>query len=99
MDVWRRHGGDEDVKSRNVRLVAAVVFLGSLYLGRAPELAAGSPALSPTSANVVAVPVTFQVVNTDTSGMPCPFDGATYTARGHLTGPASLLTAHRANAV
>ncbi|MGH7897529.1 MAG: hypothetical protein ACREQQ_06230, partial [Candidatus Binatia bacterium] len=35
------------------------------------------------SESVVELPVSFQVANTNTSGAPCPFDGAIYTVQGH----------------
>lgn len=53
-----------------------------------------SGALASSSATrVVAVPVGFQVKNTNTSGLACPSDGAAYVVRGHLTGPRSALRA------
>lgn len=42
---------------------------------------------------VVDVPVSFTVKNVNRSKVACPADGETYTVRGHLTGPASELTA------
>jgi pimeloyl-ACP methyl ester carboxylesterase len=46
---------------------------------------------------VTSVPVAFQVKNTNTTtAAPCTPDGATYTVRGHLTGPRSVLTPKRA---
>jgi hypothetical protein len=41
--------------------------------------------------NIVELPVSFQVKNTNTSGVPCPSDGARYTVRGHIVGPRSAL--------
>ena len=38
-----------------------------------------------------AIPVSFQVVNSNTSQDPCASDGRTYTIRGHITGPESAL--------
>lgn len=40
---------------------------------------------------VKSLPVAFQVKNTNTTAVPCTSDGATYTVRGHLTGPRSAL--------
>ena len=37
--------------------------------------------------DIVDVPVSFQVQNTNTSRDPCPSDGKSYVVRGHLTGP------------
>jgi len=45
---------------------------------------------------VSSVPVAFQVKNTNTTSVPCTADGATYTVRGHITGPRSLLRPRRA---
>lgn len=42
---------------------------------------------------MVSVPVSFEVVNQNRSAVACPTDGAGYTVRGHLTGPASTLWA------
>src|SRR2546423_7130848 len=36
--------------------------------------------------DIVDVPVSFQVQNTNTSRDPCPSDGKSYVVRGHLTG-------------
>ncbi|TMG05274.1 MAG: alpha/beta hydrolase [Chloroflexi bacterium] len=40
---------------------------------------------------ILELPVSFQVVNTNTSGAACPFDGLPYTVRGHLVGPQSII--------
>src|SRR3954447_20086069 len=40
-----------------------------------------------SSRDIVDVPVSFQVQNTNTSRDPCPSDGRSYVVRGHLTGP------------
>jgi pimeloyl-ACP methyl ester carboxylesterase len=53
-------------------------------------LGAAPPAAAAPSA-VLNQPVEFVVQNVNTSGVPCATDGKTYTVRGHLTGPASLL--------
>lgn len=37
--------------------------------------------------DIIDVPVSFQVKNTNTSRDPCPSDGKSYVVRGHLTGP------------
>jgi pimeloyl-ACP methyl ester carboxylesterase len=39
---------------------------------------------------VASLPVAFTVKNTNTAIAPCTPDGATYTVRGHITGPKSL---------
>ena len=48
------------------------------------------------AAKVTSLPVAFQVKNTNTTPVPCTPDGATYTVRGHLTGPAAALKPSRA---
>jgi pimeloyl-ACP methyl ester carboxylesterase len=40
---------------------------------------------------VTSLPVAFQVKHTNTTPVPCTPDGATYTVRGHITGPRSSL--------
>src|SRR5207244_10292907 len=45
---------------------------------------------------ILELPVSFQVVNTNTSGAACPFDGLPYTVRGHLVGPQSIIYGHAA---
>jgi pimeloyl-ACP methyl ester carboxylesterase len=61
-------------------------------IGSAPALGAG----------IVQIPVSFQVKNTNTSQVPCNSglpDGATYTIRGHISGPQSALTSGRARTI
>src|SRR3954454_19664320 len=58
-----------------------------------------APARAATPVDVVSRPGSFAVVDTNTSGVPCPSDGARYTVRGHLTGPPAALTSRRAEAV
>lgn len=41
---------------------------------------------------VLEVPVRFNVVNTNTSGVPCPSEGLPYVIRGQLVGPQRTLT-------
>jgi len=50
----------------------------------------------PTTNGIAQIPVTLSVANTNTSKAPLASDGATYTVRGHLTGPASVLRSHQA---
>lgn len=45
------------------------------------------------AAPVTDVPVSFTVANTDSSGVPCGFDSATYTVRGDIIAPVGALTA------
>src|ERR671930_1210991 len=49
--------------------------------------------------DIVDVPVSFQVQNTNTSRDPCPSDGKPYVVRGHLTGPRSAIEGPAAQAV
>jgi hypothetical protein len=51
------------------------------------------------AAPVVDVPVALRVANTNTSGVPCPTDGAAYRVRGRLIAPASALDGRGAHAV
>ena len=66
----------------------------SATLAAAALLAAAAPA--DAHVRVGSVPVRFRVAHTDTTRMPCPSDGRTYTLRGHLTGPRAALRHPRA---
>src|SRR5947208_8876316 len=72
-------------RSRLALGLAGTVWTGVLLaLGAAPAAAQSS----------VEIPVAFQVKNTNTSKAPCysgVADGATYTIRGHITGPQAAL--------
>jgi pimeloyl-ACP methyl ester carboxylesterase len=46
---------------------------------------------SAATTHVATRAVSFNVKNTNTSGVPCSSDGASYTVRGHLVGPRRLL--------
>jgi pimeloyl-ACP methyl ester carboxylesterase len=50
-----------------------------------------APTAMGKAVKVTSLPVAFQVKNTNTTGVPCTPDGATYTVRGHLTGPRAAL--------
>src|SRR3954453_685825 len=67
-----------------------VVRRGALLIALVAALA-GQGGMTVTadasSRDIVDVPVSFQVQNTNTSRDPCPSDGRSYVARGHLTGP------------
>ena len=63
-------------------LGAACCWLAALLPAAAPEAAAGA---------VLELPVAFTVTNTNSSGMPCPSDGAEYKVRGQLVAPRSAL--------
>ena len=49
--------------------------------------------------DIVDVPVSFQVQNTNTSQDPCPSDGKSYDVEGHLTGPRAAVLAPGPGAV
>jgi pimeloyl-ACP methyl ester carboxylesterase len=68
------------------RCLAAVV--GTLVWISA---AGGLPTARAAGQSVVELPVSFQVVNSNTSQDPCVSDGRSYTIRGHITGPESAL--------
>ena len=46
---------------------------------------------APASAATVELPVAFEVTNTNTSRVPCPSDGRSYTVSGHLVAPEAEL--------
>jgi pimeloyl-ACP methyl ester carboxylesterase len=73
-------------------LVATVWTSLLLALGAAPAAAQST----------LEIPVAFQVKNTDTSKAPCysgVADGATYTIRGHISGPQAALASGRARTI
>jgi pimeloyl-ACP methyl ester carboxylesterase len=79
------------------RLLAAVV-VGLIWTALLLELNAASAAAQST----VELPVAFQVKNTNTSKSSCNSglpDGATYTIRGHISGPQAALAAGKANLI
>src|SRR5947209_1443667 len=65
--------------------------LSTALCGVALSLAALAGPAAAQAGDVVNLPVSFQVKNTDTSALPCPSDSAQYTVRGHLVGPRSAL--------
>ncbi len=58
--------------------------------------AAVLPAGARAAETIVDRPVAFTVQNVNRSKLPCATDGATYTVRGHLTGPASAIASPKA---
>ena len=83
-----------------LRRLVPSVLLGLLSTGLFLALSGTSTAAQGT----VELPVAFQVQNTDTSQAPCPpgsvaSDGATYTVRGHISGPAAALASGKAHAI
>ena len=83
---------------RGVRRTLGVVVVAGLL-----SMAVAAVAVAPAMADgIVQVPVAFQVKNTNTSQAPCTIglpDGATYTIRGHISGPQSSLTSGRARTI
>src|SRR5919204_5206502 len=73
--------------NRAVRRGALLIaFLGALAIqGGMTVTADASPR------DIVDVPVSFQVQNTNTSRDPCPSDGKSYVVRGDLTGPRAAI--------
>ena len=63
-------------------LVAVLIWIP--LLGAVPSARAAGQ-------SVVELPVSFQVVNSNTSQDPCVSDGRSYTIKGHISGPASAL--------
>src|SRR3954462_3678197 len=70
---------------RSARLLAVV---GALVAQGAMTVTADA-----SPGEIVDVPVSFQVQNTNTSRDPCPSDGKSYVVRGHLTGPRAAVRA------
>jgi len=70
-------------------LISSALCAGCLLV--APGAAVAAP--------VVERSVAFRVTNTNTSGVPCPTDGAAYTVRGRLIAPASGLDGRGVHAV
>ena len=75
---------------RPLTMAAVVVIIAA---------ASTRPAAAAGSQPVTTLPVSFQVQNTNTSGVLCPSDGATYAVRGHLTGPRAALRGSAPKAV
>lgn len=76
-------------------LVTVLLGIGLLVLGGMMATTGSASAESP----VDAIDVSFTVVNTNTSRVPCPSDGAPYTVRATLVGPRDLLASGRAGSV
>lgn len=64
--------------------------VAELVLPAEPATESDEPTLD-VPPGVVDEAVSFSVVNRNTSALACPSDGETYTIRGHLTGPATVL--------
>jgi pimeloyl-ACP methyl ester carboxylesterase len=87
------------VLSRFASLRRALLLLtcGLAVIGPTPGKAAAGSASG--SSAIVDLPVAFGVENANTSGVPCPSDGAHYTVRGDLVGPRWAFEAKRRRAV
>src|SRR5437870_883718 len=75
------------------RHVIAIAAAAVMVAAVAPK------SLATVDDDVIDVPVSFAVADTNTSQAPCVSDGAKYTVRGHLTGPRSALRGDRRRAV
>jgi pimeloyl-ACP methyl ester carboxylesterase len=73
--------------------------LSAAVCGVALSLAVSGASAAAQAGDVVDLPASFQVENTNTSALPCPSDGAQYTVRGRLVGPRSALEGPRSRAV
>ncbi len=69
------------------KLSAAAIAVVAFLVGSGVDPASAAPA------DVVTEPVSFVVQNANKTAIPCGGDNKTYTVRGHITGPASLLEA------
>src|SRR5438309_2957545 len=93
--VARTH--PRSARRRSGGLFAAAV-IGVIWTGL---LLVSGPA-SASAQSTVEIPVSFQVTNTDTSRAPCDSglpDGATYTIRGHISGPQAALALGQAGSI
>src|SRR5438309_1152639 len=93
--VARTH--PRSARRRSGGLFAAAV-IGVIWTGL---LLVSGPA-SASAQSTVEIPVSFQVTNTDTSQAPCNSglpDGATYTIRGHISGPQAALALGTASSI
>ncbi|GAA2540337.1 alpha/beta hydrolase [Pseudonocardia hydrocarbonoxydans] len=68
---------------RHIALIAA--------LGAAVTATVTAAPLAMADGQVVEVPISFSVQNTNTTTVPCPSDGAEYTVRGTLVAPAEAV--------
>jgi pimeloyl-ACP methyl ester carboxylesterase len=94
-------GAGLKLSSRLSLLRKALLLLltcGLAVIGPTPPGTAAAGSVSGSSA-IVDLPVAFGVENTNSSGVPCPSDGAHYTVRGNLVGPRWALEGRRPRAV
>jgi len=74
-----------------VAVVRAAGLIALLCAFASTAVAGRVPSATAAGQSVVELPVSFQVVNSNTSQDPCLSDGRRYTITGHITGPASAL--------
>jgi hypothetical protein len=72
------------------RCVATLMALVAALI--AISISGVMPSAHAAGQSAVELPVSFQVVNSNTSQDPCVSDGRPYTINGHITGPASALS-------
>jgi pimeloyl-ACP methyl ester carboxylesterase len=98
-----RHEHNENERSAGrpaTQIAARRERLAGALFGLLLAAAAGGPgAAAAAGPPVVALPVTFHVSNTDSSGLACPSDGARYTVRGSLVAPSAALASAGPRAV
>jgi len=82
---------------------SAALLLAGVALAAVVSAPTSAPAATAatvaTTGDVISVPVSFRVADTNTSGLPCLSDGAAYTVAGHLTAPRATFASPRASAV
>lgn len=89
----RAKSGNRKLAAVGAAFVVAAVSLHPVPGGRGSALA-GAPAT-----DVLELRVSFTVRNSNTSGLPCPSDGAPYAVRGLLAGPAAAFAGGEAGAI
>lgn len=88
-------GGQAMIMGRAAVAIGAVAT-ATLALATLALIAPAAAVANAHHVKVESLPVSFRVANTNSSGLPCPSDGRTYTVRGHLTGPRAALAHPRA---
>ncbi len=76
-----------------------IVVIGGLFASLLVTLLVTAAEGVRAEDTVVERPVSFQVVNRNTSGVACPFDNLPYTVQGHVVGPLSALEASGSRAI
>ena len=83
--------------SRSAVLLVVLLTVGLTSLSLHTSVA--DPVTGTVAPGVIERQVAFTVTNTNTSGIPCPSDGATYEVRGLLAGPTSAFMSGRPQTV